>query len=67
MAYSERAVERLERAVKAAYKRNLNAGQTILIVANGILYRVQSDLSRTAIKSVPKRFKIPKGTKIKLD
>ena len=75
MAYSEKAVERLERtvperaarAVKAAYKHNLNAGQTVLIVSNGILYSVQPDMRRIAIKSVPKRFKIAKGTKIKLN
>ena len=74
MPYSEKAVRKMEReipakaarAVKAAYKATMNAGYQILIVSDGVLYSVLPGGGRTAIRSVPKRTVVPKGTKIKI-
>lgn len=58
--------ERAAQAVEAAYKESITAGHTVLIVANDTLYSVSPDQTRTAIKAVPKRTKVVKGTRIKL-
>lgn len=74
MAYSSKAREKMERlvpekaakAVKVAYKEALNAGRTILIVANGKLFRVAPDGTRTELRAVPKRIPAVKGARLKI-
>lgn len=55
------------RAVKAAYKRTLKAGNSVLIVSNGSLIKVNPDKSREVIRELPKSTKIPKGTTFKIN
>jgi predicted dinucleotide-utilizing enzyme len=74
MPYNEKAIRRIERAVperaskaiKAAYKEALHAGQDVLIVSNAKLYKIKPDGQREFIRDVPKRVAVTKGQKIRL-
>lgn len=74
MPYNDKAIQKMEiavpekasKAIKAAYKQALNAGQAVLIVLDGALYRVNPTGEREFIRPVPKRIAVTKGQKIRL-
>lgn len=57
------------RAVKAAYKetlRSLEGDDYVLITQHGKLIRIDSELKRTPIGTVPRRVSLPRGLKYKV-
>ncbi len=67
MEQSENSVpERAEKALDAAYERSLAAGHPVLVISNDHLVRINPDHSRTVLRAVPKRYRIAKGTKLKI-
>jgi hypothetical protein len=74
MSYSNKDIEKMERAipekaaraVKVAYKKAINSGQSVLLAVNGRLYQVVLGETRKEIKQIPGRIPIQRGLKIKL-
>ena len=74
MAYSNKAIEKMERsipekaakAVKVAYKQAINSGQPVLVSSHGALFEIVLGEYRKEVKRLPARIQIQKGTRFKI-
>ncbi len=74
MANSEKQIDQIEKTIPAraaevvreALESSLRAGNTIVVLSDGALYKIGPDAAKVKIKAVPVGVKIGKGTKFKI-
>ncbi|HWD40392.1 MAG TPA: hypothetical protein VG944_16200 [Fimbriimonas sp.] len=59
--------ERVDYALRSAYKSAINSGHSVVISRNGKIARIGPDLSEQILGFVPKPVKVRKGTRLKLE
>ena len=58
--------QRAAEAVAVAYNASLKAGNSVLVLSNGVIYRVGPDMMRVKVKVASTGVRIQKGTKFKI-